>query len=270
MNEESSSPNIEWKKTGFDLNERATLKTNVRKAVEYEAKNKNSGFQRKYVPTPAELPNGIKKIRKKIKDVWDDEEDDEEEYQIVNTSALDGTEDNIPLMNALQADEKKLLTQNDEIFTVNTLFLTERNQKLADAEKMSKDVGLKGLDKDVLATTSQNMTIGENLTNNAISTQVARSFKYKGAKIPEKDAKKLFLGLKKIQKTAGKNAIANLTVKEVIEVGSASKNDKIIVRKMLEKSGRIGGKKKKNLIQKNDLQLKNAKLAKKLEQTSRF
>ena len=69
MNEESSNPNIEWKKTGFDFNERITLKTNVRKAVEYEAKNKNSGLKKKYIPNPAELPSGLKKIRKKIKKI---------------------------------------------------------------------------------------------------------------------------------------------------------------------------------------------------------
>ena len=46
MNEESSNPNIEWKKPGFDFNEKITLKTNVRKAVEYEAQNKNSGVNK--------------------------------------------------------------------------------------------------------------------------------------------------------------------------------------------------------------------------------
>lgn len=67
MNEESSNPNIEWKKPGFDFNEKITLKTNVRKAVEYEAQNKNSGVNKSYTPSPAELPKGLKKSAKRSK-----------------------------------------------------------------------------------------------------------------------------------------------------------------------------------------------------------
>ena len=268
MNEESSNPNIEWKKTGFDFNERITLKTNVRKAVEYEAKNKNSGLKKKYIPNPAELPSGLKKIRKKIKDVCDDEEEDENDYQVI---AINSPEEyNLSLMDALQTDEKKFLKQNESIQTTNILQQTERNQQIADADKMSKDSGLKGLDKNVLAQTSQNIGIGEDLTKDAIVGQVARSFKYKGAKLPADDAKKLITGIKRIQQAGGKNALSGMSLKDVLEVGKKSSGKKEVVKKMLEKSGRIENKNKKIKIQTNDLQLKNANLAKKLEKVSRI
>ena len=268
MNEEASNPNIEWKKTGFDFNERITLKTNVRKAVEYEAKNKNSGLKNKYIPNPAELPNGLKKIRKKIKDVWDDEDEDENDYQVIAVNSPE--EYNMSLMDALQTDEKKFLKQNEDIQNINTLQQTERNQQIANADKMAKDSGLKGLDKNVLAQTSQNISIGEDLAKDAILGQVARSFKYKGAKLPAKDAKKLITGIKRIQQAGGKNAVSGMSLKDVLEAGKKSSGKKDVIKKMLEKSGRIENKNNKIKIQTNELQLKNADLAKKLEKISRI
>ncbi len=268
MKEESSNPNIEWKKTGFDFNERITLKTNVRKAVEYETKNKNSGLKKNYIPNPAELPKGLKKIRKKIKDVWDDEEDDENDYQIIATNSPE--EYNLSLMDALQTDEKKFLKQNEDIQTINILHQTERNQQIANADKLSRDSGLNGLDKNVLIQTSQNISIGEDLAKDAVVSQVARSFKYKGAKLPAKDAKKLITGIKRIQQTGGKDALSGMKLKDVLEIGQSSSGKKEVIKKMLEKSGRIEKKGLKIKGQTNNLQIKNADLAKKLEKISRI
>ena len=268
MNEESSNSNIEWKKTGFDFNERITLKTNVRKAVEYEAKNKNSGLKKNYVPNPAELPKGIKKIRKKIKDVWDEEEDEEDDYQIVAPNSPE--ENNLSLMNALQTEEKKFLKQNDEVQTINILQQTERNQKIANADKMSRDSGFKGLDKKVLAHTSQNIGIGEDLTKDAVVGHIARSFKYKGAKLPAADANKLITGIKRIRQTVWQEALSGMKLQDVLDVWKKSTGKKEVIKKMLEKSGRIENKTNKTKIQKNDLQQKNANLAKKLEKITRI
>ena len=198
----------------------------------------------------------------------DDEEEDENDYQVI---AINSPEEyNLSLMDALQTDEKKFLKQNESIQTTNILQQTERNQQIADADKMSKDSGLKGLDKNVLAQTSQNIGIGEDLTKDAIVGQVARSFKYKGAKLPADDAKKLITGIKRIQQAGGKNALSGMSLKDVLEVGKKSSGKKEVVKKMLEKSGRIENKNKKIKIQTNDLQLKNANLAKKLDKVSRI
>ena len=63
------------KKTGFDFNERLTLKTNVAKAIAESRKDKNSGLRR-FTPGNISLPNGLIKIRKRIKDVYDEEDED--------------------------------------------------------------------------------------------------------------------------------------------------------------------------------------------------
>ena len=270
MNDESSNPNIEWKKPGFDSKERLTLKTNVRKAVEYEAQNKNSGLNKNYTPSPAELPKGINKIRKKIKDVYDEDDDDDDAYQIYALQPLDFNENDDSLLKALQEDEKKFLRQNEEIQTINTLQQTEQNQKIANAEKMAKESGMKnGLDKKVLAKTYQNTTIGQDLTSEAINRQVAKNFKFKSEKISTKDAKKLMTGVKRIQQVGGAEAVSGLKLQEVLEAGDSKHEHRETIKKLLEKSGRIDSKGKPLKRKVNELQLQNARLAQKLEETSR-
>ena len=66
MEDNSSNPNIEWKKPGFGSSEKLSLKVNTKEAVLYDAKKKN-GLQKSNPLTPADLPPGLKKIRKKIK-----------------------------------------------------------------------------------------------------------------------------------------------------------------------------------------------------------
>ena len=72
MDEESSSPNIEWKKKqGFETSEKNSRKTDIKKSIEYEAKRKNN--LNKTTPVrPSDLPKGLKKIRKKIKEAYEE------------------------------------------------------------------------------------------------------------------------------------------------------------------------------------------------------
>ena len=82
MEDNSSNPNIEWKKPGFGSSEKLSLKVNTKEAVLYDAKKKN-GLQKSNPLTPADLPAGLKKIRKKIKDVFDEDEEDENDSVFV-------------------------------------------------------------------------------------------------------------------------------------------------------------------------------------------
>ena len=63
MEDNSSNPNIEWKKPGFGSSEKLSLKVNTKEAVLYDAKKKN-GIHKCNPLTPGELHAGFKKIRK--------------------------------------------------------------------------------------------------------------------------------------------------------------------------------------------------------------
>ncbi len=87
MDDNFSNPNIEWKKSGFGSSEKLSLKINPREAAAYNAKKKNA-IQQASPLTASDLPAGLKKIRNKIKDVFDDDEDDEENVSVVIAPAL--------------------------------------------------------------------------------------------------------------------------------------------------------------------------------------
>lgn len=261
MNDESSNPNIEWKKPGFDFNEKITLKTNVRKAVEYEAKNKNAGIKT-YSPGASELPNGLRKIRKKIKNVLDEEnDDDEDEFQIA--SGL--PQDNNALFNALQENEKKVFKIQEEISSINSMQQAGRNQAIMSAEKIAHESGLKNLSKKVIAGNMQDITLGQDITANVVTAQAARSFRYKGEKIPASQAKNLIKGIQRIQEVGGKEAISGLSFNEVMEAGAKKREDKEVIKMMLEKSGRIDSDGKVIQQKAGATQQKNAEMIKKLD-----
>ena len=62
MTDKDTNPNIEWKKGSIGEQEKITRKTNIKQAVEYEAK-KDSVFKTT-PPKPNDLPVGLKKIQK--------------------------------------------------------------------------------------------------------------------------------------------------------------------------------------------------------------
>lgn len=260
MNDETSNPNIEWKKPGFDFNEKATLKTNIRKAVEYEAKNKNAGLK-KFTPAPAELPNGLRKIRKKVKDVFDEDDEDENDFQTVGSPLEQAN----TLFNALQENEKKIFKQQEDINTINSLQQVQRSQAVINAEKLAKESGLKKLDKNVVGENLQNITLGRDITSAVVTDQVARSFKFKGEKIPATQAKKLIKGIKRIQEVGGKEAIAGMKFNDVLEAGAKKRDDKEMVKMLLKKSGRVDADGKLVKQSAGTTQAKNAELMKRLE-----
>ena len=108
MDEEASSPNIEWKKKqGFETSEKISRKTDIKKAVEYKAKKKNN-FNKSALIPPSELPKGLKRIRKKIKEAYEEDED-EDSYTSFPLGLDNG------LANALYDNEKRQLQQKNTL-----------------------------------------------------------------------------------------------------------------------------------------------------------
>ena len=98
---------------------------------------------------------------------------------------------------------------------------------------------------------------------------MAKNFKFKSEKISSKDAKKLITGVKRIQQVGGPEALSGLKLDEVLEAGDNKHEHRETIKKMLEKSGRIDKKGKPIKRKSKELQLQNARLAQKLEETSR-
>ncbi len=238
MAADTSNPNIEWKKKkGFDNNERLSLRVDVKKALKQEAEDKKS-VSKNNAPRPSDLPKGLKKIRSKIKDIYDNDEEDENDYII---SPLDL---NNSLFNALQEDEKRQLQQQKTIQTMDNLQNAGRAASIVAADKISKDLGLKGLDKKTINKNMLDVSLSEKTYENTLKDELSAKAKIKGRNLSEKETVNLLRGIKKIQTmaeatdTSKLRAIEGWKIEELVDAGQKGSDDNKIAEKILEKTGR--------------------------------
>lgn len=261
MNDESSNPNLEWKKTGFDKNERLTLKTNVKKAVEYDSKKK-SPIQNSFGTMSSDLPNGLKKIRKKIRDVFDEDDEDENESIIIPNS-LESTSS---LMNVLNSEEKKILQQKETIENINMLQKAGQGEALTMANRVAQEIGLKGLNKEIVNNNMMNISIGSNPLEKALKEELAKDMKIKVKNMSQKDFVKVLRGIKTIQMVGGKKAVEGMKLQDLVKAGEKKGDKKELgftskeqedANMILEKSGRKEkGKKGQDKKSKNNTNTK--------------
>ena len=232
MTKVADNPNIEWKKTGVDDDERLSRKIDGRKAEEYNSKKKNARLN--YVPVAENLGGGLKKIRKKIsKDAFEEEEEGEENSQTILV------QDN-PLFNALNEDERKFLQQKNTISNGQTMEETGRMSAIAKANQLAKGAGLSGLDKKIVDKRQNDVTLssGEALKK-VIKEDLVKDSKIKWQDVSEKDLPSLLKGVKKVKDLGGAKAVEGMKVKEAVDIGSRNNlEEKELAKLILEKSGR--------------------------------
>lgn len=248
MEDNSSNPNIEWKKPGFGTSEKLSLKVNTKEAVIYDAKKKN-GIQKNSPITPADLPAGLKKLRTKIKDVFDEDEEDENESVIV---PIQGLQESNSLLNALNEDEKKILKQHQTLHNIKLQQDAGKLEALAMANKLAQEAGLKGLQKQTINQSMLNPAPDNNVMENIVKNDLAKSLKIKGDQVSDGRYIQVLRGINNIRKVGGIKAMEGLNLQQVAQAADEKKAAKIL----LEKTGRAEPKqqkavKKKSGIQKN-------------------
>ncbi|MDY4841520.1 MAG: hypothetical protein SO314_04070 [Alphaproteobacteria bacterium] len=242
MNDKSSNSNLEWKKTGFDFNEKLTLKTNVAKAVAESRKDKNSGLRR-FTPGNISLPNGISKIRKRIKSVYDEDDEDEDSYyssvNIQMFHSFDDTKENSSLMGALADEEKQIIRRQE---TQNMMSLNQETGKinaLLQANQLMKENGMKGLDKKVMAQNFQELTVNTDFTSKAINEDLRKKLKLTGRMIKDEKALKLLNGVKQVRMFAGEKSLEGMKVDDVANIGEKKRSAQETAKLILKKTGRV-------------------------------
>lgn len=241
MDDKPSNPNIEWKKPGFESQEKVTRKVDLAKAAEYTQKKDNL-FQAQ-LPLPADLPNGLKKIRNKIRGAYDEDED-ENDTQIVAAPMEDSS-----LLSALHDDEKKFLKQQETSDVIKQQLDIEKINTLNLAANMAKQAGFVGLKKETVQTALNENAIGGKKLNQTLQKEFATELKISKPKLKDlsdKELLEMMEGVHKVKALGGKDslkALKKMDVEELVEVGKESKenNDKEdakTARTICEKTGR--------------------------------
>ena len=251
MEDESSSLNIEWKKNkGFGATEKLTRKTDTKKALELEAKEKKP-VSIDFSSRPSELPKGLKKIRKKIKEVYD--EDEEEDFY--DSAPLDMSNS---LLNALYEDEKKQLhVQSNTLHNQKMQQTAGRLEAVAVADKLAREAGLKGINKKVAGRNIQDATIINNSIEKVLSEELSLKTKTSVRKLSKGETVTMLRGISRIRRMAlaadesQLKALEKMKVDELINAGEKSTDDKKVAEMILKKSGRKNKKEINNLVQKS-------------------
>ncbi len=251
MEEDASSLNIEWKKNkGFGATEKLTRKTDVKKALKYEATEKKAvAFDSS--PRPSDLPKGLKKIRKKIKEVYDEDED-EDFYDGIPHDL------NNSLLNALYEDEKKQLQQQNNTLKQQKMQQTAgRLEAVAIADKLAREAGLKGLNKKVAGQNANDATQISGSLEKVLSEELALKTKKGVRKLSKAETITMLRGINRIRKMALASdesqlkALEKMKVDELIDAGEKSTDDTKIAEMILKKSGRKNKKEVNKMVQKS-------------------
>lgn len=244
MVEDDTSANIEWEqKKGFSDKTRQSRKIDLQKAMAEDAKNRNDFRAKSH--SPKDLPKNLKKLRTKIKEVYDDDED-EEENEVIFHFSLEN--ENSSLINALKEDEKSKLSFNKTLENQKMQQTAGKMEAILMADKMSKQLGLKGLKKKVVHDNIQDVTLNSETFNKAISQNVAAKTKIKTGSLSAKDTGNMVKGLQKLKRAAAVseqievNLAESIKAEELVKIGK-SQDDKKTAEMILEKSGRKEPKK---------------------------
>ena len=270
MDNETANPNIEWKKNkGFGTAEKLSRRIDKEKALEDEAKAKkpvtvNNGQR----PLPNDLPKGLKKLRKKIKDVYDEDEEDEDYYTFLPN------EMNSSLINALYEDELKQLGIREN--TLNNQKLQQDAGKMGAirmANQLSKEFGFGNIDKKIINKNMQDATINSRDFEKILKDDVMSKAKISTRQLSKGETVNLLRGIKRIKRVAmqGKEAelkaIEGLKIDDIINAGERNVDDNKVAEIILKKSGRKNKKATaKTIKEKNpNLSKKNQETIKKIE-----
>lgn len=247
MIEEDSISNIDWEqKKGVADQTRASRRIDAKKIAKAEFKDRNNFKTTK--PSIKNLTPGLKKLRNKIRDPYDDEED-EDENEVVFCFSLEG--ENSSLYNALRDDEKSKLQAKKVLDNQKMQQSAGKMEAIMMADKMSKKLGLKGLNKKVINNNMQSVALSSETFSMATKQNVAAKTKIKTENLSAKDTTNMVQGLKKMQQVSlsdnkfESDALKSMKVDDLIEIGKARDEHKT-AEMILEKSGRKEAKKQPN------------------------
>lgn len=263
MAEEDNPANIEWGQKDFADKPRQSRKINLQKAMAADAKDRNN-FKSKIRP-PKDLPKNLKKIRTKIKEVYD-EDDDEEENEVVFSFSLEET--NSSLINALKDEEKSKLMFNKTLENQKMQQTAGKMEAILMADQMSKKLGLSGLKKKVVRDNIQDVALNSETFDKTIKQNIAVKTKLKTEDLSAKETSDMVKGLKKMKQAAAVSEQIDTTVTEtlkaqdLIKIGK-SQDVKKTAEMILEKSGRKESKKQSKKTKESE----NQKIKSAIKQT---
>lgn len=222
-------------KKGFDDSERMTLKINVQEALQYEAEKGKKKI--------GNLPKGLKKIKKKVRDSYDEDEEegmDEDvirslrELQRHQTDASIGDNSLINALNdqerlqILQAKNIEITRQEENAGKQNALEQADTNLRKASLRKMNTQEFMNEMN-DAIYNPSR-------LRREAMEHSVAKQMGIKG-EIKKHHEGHVVEGIKRVKELSGDRKVKSINMKDVQKIGKTKMSQNKTAELILKKSG---------------------------------
>ena len=249
MRDEDLDVTVDWSPgKGFSNNTRATRRLDQKKIAEIEASDRNN-FKKKS-KQPKKINPNIKKIKNKIRDVYDDDEDEEEEGNVNIIFDFTIDDPSSSLYGALNEQEKSRINAEKEVENHKMQQTAGKVAGIVQASQMSKSLGLKKMNKKIIFDNIQDVTFDGKTFEKALMKNISNQTNIKTDNLSEKETANLVKGLMKMKKanilSEGldmKKATENMDAKDIVEIGKTKDNNKT-AKLILEKSGRKDEKNK--------------------------
>ncbi len=248
---------FDWKKNSTDKREHMALNIDAQAVEKYRDKKEKNLMK---TPRPENLALGLKKLRKKVREVYD-EEDDEDENETIFAPLPYLQEEENPLLNALTEDEKRLFWQKNTIENTQMQQTAGKMEALQIANNLAKEAGLQNIDRKALNKGMNEASFRpQELQEKIIRKEVSGKLGIKGD-IEKGKILEAARGIKKVEMLGGKEAVKNLDMRDIVKAGEEKLDEIKLAEMILEKSGQDIKKRKKRLQEgKDKLELKHFKL----------
>ena len=222
-------------KKGFDDSERLTLKINVQEALQYEAEKGKKKI--------GNLPKNLKKIKKKVRDSYDEDEEDGMDEDIIRSlrelqiNQTDASNGDSSLINSLNEQERRQILQSTNIEIVrheenagksNALEQADTNLRKATLRRMTTQEFMNEMN-DAIYNPSR-------LRREAMEHSIAKQMGIKG-KIEKHHEGHVVEGVKKVKQLSGNRKIKTIEMKDVTKVGKKNMSQNQTAELILKKSG---------------------------------
>ena len=243
MNRPDKRKLVDWKKKNGSDDERISKRLDRRAQLEDASTTKNDAKPKLTVPVPSKAP--LIKQRKKIKEVFDEDEDDEQEITTApffNISLIDDEQEH-EQSEKKEKDTLRITKEQQLVSKLNIIMDTAIN-----AEKL-------GLSSQITSTDLKRLYDAEHnpseLLKKTINDKISKPLGLKG-KIDETQLRPTLEALKELSQEFSEDALSGVPIRDLPEITQAP-NQEEMAKMILKKSGRTSPKRKSSKLAKENI-----------------
>lgn len=234
---DSKPTQFDWNKNkkGVDDSERMSLRIDAQEAIKYQAEKGKAKI--------GELTPALKKLRKQVRDSYDDLDDggiDEDvvlALQQLQINAVDASNGDNTLLNSLSPAERRQIDQRTNLEISRHEQNAGKLNALLQSERLSREAGLSKMSASDFANKMQDAIYNpRRVKHQALEKNISKKIGIKG-EINKKNVNKVVRGVKQIKEVSENKKVKNVNTKDAKIIGKKNASKNATAEMILRKSG---------------------------------